>query len=397
MRVKIVLRKDKKADGTYPLAVKIFKDGKASYIFLDYSVRQDQWDGKRVKASHPNHKRLNNYLIKKLAEATDHSLQLETDKDHVSTEAVRQKIKPTGGASFFAQAKHYLDTLKEAGKYNQYTADKPRIKHFKEFLNGKDIAFPDISVGMLEKFKAYLLGSGHHGERSAVNHLVVIRSVFSRAIKNGIADQKHYPFGKGKMKIKFPESVKIGPSAEEITKLENAVLPPVENHARNVWLLSFYLAGMRVSDLFRLSMTDIQDSRLHYKMGKNNKAGSFKIHDRALKILEQYKEHKHNLVLPELQRLDNLDNDFIVQRTIAFSASRIDKILRKKVAPAVGITKTLTMHVARHAFAQIAEDKISPKVLQKLYRHTKLETTMGYQQNFIHKQTDEAIDHVLNF
>lgn len=397
MRVKAVLRKDQKADGTYPLAIKIFADGKASYMFLEYSIRKDQWDGHRVKASHPNHKRLNNFLLKKIAEATDISLQLETEKGRVSTEAVRQKIKPAGGVSFFGQAQHYLDILKASGKYNQYTADKPRIKHFKEFLQGRDIAFPDITVGTLENFKAYLLSSGDHGERSAVNHLVVIRSVFSQAIKNGINDPKHYPFGKGKMKIKFPESVKIGPTAEEITKLENAALPPVENHARNAWLLSFYLAGMRVSDLFRLTMTDIQDGRLHYTMGKNKKAGSFKIHERALKILEQYKEHKHNLVLPELQRLDTLDDDFIVQRTIAFSASRIDKILRNKIAPAVGITKTLTMHVARHSFAQIAEDKISPKVLQKLYRHSKLETTMGYQQNFIHKQTDDAIDHVLNF
>jgi hypothetical protein len=36
-------------------------------------------------------------------------------------------------------------------------------------------------------------------------------------------------------------------------------------------------------------------------------------------------------------------------------------------------------------------------MLQKLYRHTNIETTTGYQANFIHKDADSALEAVLNF
>ncbi len=35
-------------------------------------------------------------------------------------------------------------------------------------------------------------------------------------------------------------------------------------------------------------------------------------------------------------------------------------------------------------------------MLQKLYRHIDLQTTLNYQANFIHRDTDDALDTVLN-
>lgn len=36
-------------------------------------------------------------------------------------------------------------------------------------------------------------------------------------------------------------------------------------------------------------------------------------------------------------------------------------------------------------------------MLQKLYRHSSITTTIGYQANFIHKDTDEALNAVIGF
>lgn len=36
-------------------------------------------------------------------------------------------------------------------------------------------------------------------------------------------------------------------------------------------------------------------------------------------------------------------------------------------------------------------------MLQKLYRHTDIKTTIGYQANFIHKDVDEALGAVVGF
>lgn len=402
--VKIVLRQKESKDGTYPLAIRITKDRKSSFIHLGYKVKPEEWDEEkqRVKKSHPNSTRLNNFLIKKLSETIDKSLELETTKTHVSSNAVKLKVKPIGGQSFFAQAELYLENLKTAGKYNRYTADKPRIKHFKDFLNGSDISFSDITVVLLERFQSYLKSSSSLSDRTIVNHLVVIRSVFSQAIKSEVIDQKYYPFGSNKVRIQFPQSSKIGLSIEEVRTLETLELPAgsFENHCRNLWLFSFYLAGMRASDVLRLKWSDISNGRLHYVMGKNSKSGSLNIPEKAKEIIKQYqsqKQSKNDYIFPDLKVLPEDVDQFIIQRRIAFTVSRVDKYLRNKVAPSAKISKPLTMHIARHTFGNISGDKIPIQMLQKLYRHSSVLTTIGYQANFVSKDTDDALDSVVNF
>ncbi len=407
--LKVILRKEKKADGLYPLAIRITKDRKSSYIYLDYRIAESDWDkvSQRVKKSHPNHTRLNNFLLKKLSEATDNALEVESKKSHVSAKAVRNKIKPTAGATFFPQAQSFLDSLKASGKYNQYTSDKPRIGHFREFLKGEDVAFSDMTSGLLDRFVVYLKSThkpkrskaSRISERTIANHLVTIRSVFAHARKNGVVTKAQSPFADGGIQIKFPDSVKVGLLPEEIQALENVELSDfAHHHARNLWLVSFYFAGMRVSDVLRMRWNNIQNNRLHYSMGKNNKVGSLKIPDKAAKILAQYegfKENKDDLIFSDLKGCDFNDR-FKTQRTIAFKTSAVDKCLRLHVAPKAGIDKKLTMHIARHSFAQNATS-IDVRTLQMLFRHTKLETTEGYMGQFQHKTADDALDSILAF
>lgn len=401
--VKIVLRKKKNKDGTYPLAIRITKDRKSSFIHLGQHLKESEWDSinQRVKKSHPNSQRLNNYLLNKLAEANDKLLELETTKNESSSRIIRQGLKPLTSSTFFGQAAIYIDNLKKSGKYNSVVADQPRINRFKEFLKGADISFQEINVPLLNRFRAFLKGSRHISERTVINHLMVIRTVFNQAIKGNIIDTKYYPFGKEKVQIKFPNSIKIGLTPDEVKLVEDLKIEPGSylNHCRNIWLFAFYFAGMRVSDVLRLKWTDFQDDRLHYRMGKNEKSGSLKIPEKALSILGQYKKQKNNkngLVFPELQNIEDLNDAFEVQRKISYAVKRLDKHLGK-VAKLAGIDKKMTMHIARHTFGNISGDKISIQMLQKLYRHSSVTTTIGYQANFIHKDADEALDSVINF
>lgn len=422
--ISVVLRKKKKADGTYPLALRITKDRKSSFIYLGHYINENDWDGdkQRIKKSHPNSVRLNNFLIAKLAEASGKSIEEETIKNEVSSKTIKLKVKPSSSSNFFEQAELYLKSLKDSGKYNQYTADKPRIKHFKEFLKGSDIIMPEITEALIRNFGQYLKTrhkqpiakitlkkpkAGENavkepkplGERSIVNHFVAIRSVFSFAIKSGVVDAKYYPFGKGKIVIKFPESQKIGLTRDELKSLEEVELTETShNHARNLWLFSYYFAGMRVSDVLRTKWSDFHDGRFHYIMGKNGKIGSLKVSEQVLAIIAQYQHDKRSnddLIFPDLKVLPNLEDPFLVQRRIAFTTSRIDKILRVHVGPKAGIEKRFPMHHTRHTFGDFAGSKIPIQMLQKLYRHSSVVTTIGYQSNFINEDTDDALDAVI--
>lgn len=398
--IKIVLRKKKNQDDTYPLALRITKDRKSSYVYLGHSLHENEWDAQsqRVKKSHPNSTRLNNLILKKKAEISDKLIDLQANHDDMSLNAIRKQIKPKQGHSFFAQAGQFIDNMRKEGKYNRVKTDEARIKHLREFLDGADITFPEIDVPLLNRFRAYLKSTRHISERTIINHLIVVRTVYNHAIAGNIVDQKHYPFGKGKIAIKFPDSVKIGLVPSEVKQLEQIDLSDNDylNHARNIWLTSFYFAGMRISDVLRMKWSDFHNDRMHYTMGKNSKAGSLKTPDKVLAILKQYKSHKkkNDLIFPELKVLDDLNDTYNTQRKISYAVKRLNKALAV-ISERAGITKPVTLHIARHTFGNISGDKIPIQMLQKLYRHSSITTTIGYQSNFINKTADDALDAVL--
>ena len=293
------------------------------------------------------------------------------------------------------------DNNQVGGKFNRNTADEPRINRFKEFLRGKDIAFSDITVSLLKRFATNLKSTREISECTIINHLVVIRSIFSQAIGSEIVDAKYYPFGKSKIRIKFPDSAKLGLTKDEVLLIENAELAPNSpvNHARNLWLFSFYFAGMRLSDILRLRWSDFQNDRLHYTMGKNQKTGSLKIPEKVRDTLKQYESEKRSdvdLIFPHLKMLPDLSDAFLVQKKIKNADHRLNAALRA-LAESLKLKKHLTMHIARHTFGNISGDKIPIQMLQKLYRHTSITTAIGYQANFMHKDTVAALDAVVGF
>ncbi|MEQ8470048.1 MAG: site-specific integrase [Marinoscillum sp.] len=400
--VKTVLRKKKNADGLYPIAIRITENRKSSYIQLGQYVDEKFWDetNHQVKKSHPNYKRLNNLILKKVAEANDKLLELESTEKRVSSSVVKQHIrKEYKNTSFFILADKYIQNLEKSGKYTRVSAEKPRIKHFREYLKGQDIDFRDITEMTLKKFQSYLRSHRKINERTVVNHLIVIRTIYNLAIREGLVERKHYPFGKGKIVIKFPESVKIGLEIEEVQRLENLSLESAaQQHALNVWLFTLYFAGMRVSDALRLKWSDFQNGRLFYSMGKNNKAGSLKVPEKALRILDIYKVQRNepnDTVFPELRGFDFKDT-VRVQKSINTAVKKFNKHL-VKVAKAAKIDKPLTMHISRHTFGNISGENIPLQMLQKLYRHSSIITTINYQSNFAFKDADDALDNVVGF
>jgi integrase len=133
-------------------------------------------------------------------------------------------------------------------------------------------------------------------------------------------------------------------------------------------------------------------------MNKNQKSVSLKLPKRVLEIISYYKEDKqsrNDFIFPELKKADITSEKDIFAK-VRTANRKFNKHLIK-IAELANIDKKITMHIARHSFGNIASDKVSPHMLQKLYRHTSITTTIGYQGNFIHKEADDALDTVLDF
>ena len=401
--IKIILWKhDKKKNDTFPLAIRLTQNRKTRYIFTGKYIFEKDWDTStsKVKKSHPNSTRLNNFLLTKLKEANKILLDLETEDKSISSKELKKEItNPLSSKSFNELSRIYLKELKDNKKYTRYGTDKARVNHFIEFANSENINFREIDETFLRKYMTFLRDKKNNSQRSIINALIVIRTIYNRAIKMGVIERKYYPFGADKIRIKFPETEKIGLSVEEMKTLEELDnLTTQEHHARNVWLFSFFLAGMRSADILKIRWSDIYDGRLHYRMNKNEKLLSLKLPEKIYPILKDYKKEKRDtddFIFPEMKKAD-LENPKDVLAKTKTANKKFNKYL-ESIAKKAEIDKKLTMHIARHTFGNISGDKIPIQTLQRLYRHSSITTTIQYQSNFIHKDFDEALDSVVNY
>lgn len=84
-------------------------------------------------------------------------------------------------------------------------------------------------------------------------------------------------------------------------------------------------------------------------------------------------------MFPELKKA-NLDDAKDVYNKRKTATKKFNDNL-KSISKKAKINKHITMHIARHSFGNIAGDAIHPLMLQKLYRHSDLKTTLNYLSN----------------
>jgi len=404
--IEAYMRKRKNKAGLCPINIRITKDRKSTYIQTGQRIDPKFWDTvkRKVKKNHPNSTRLNNLIAFKLAEINKSLLDIEAKTKPITrvTEIKKAISGKHKSHSFYTFAEAYFEELEKNKKYSRINCELPLLNRIKRYPRAKILTFEAITPLFLRGFISYLRSTKDSvGERSIVNTLIFIRTLHNRASQQGIVSRDNYPFGNtdGKIKIRIPKSIKIGLTSEEIKIIEDLDLSenPKQHHTRNVFLFSFYLAGMRVADVLKMTWTNVQGERIRYTMNKNQKNLSLKIHDKLRKILNEYAQYKtsqSDYIFPELKEATQTPKDIL--RMTKTANKRLNRFLGQ-IADKAEISKKITMHVSRHSFGNISSDKIPLQVLQKLYNHSDIKTTIDYQQNFINKDLDDALDNVIGF
>lgn len=399
--IQAVLRRKPNKQMHFPIAIRITRNRKSTFIFTGQYIEEKYWDKikNKVKPSHPNSAILNQLILTKMSNANRNLIDAELSPDLKSLIGIKRKITGTGKGTFRFVADLYLENILSRKKSNQHITEKNRINQFLLFAKNSSLQFNEIDTALLKKFDSYLFFEKEKSRRTVANYMICIRTIYNLAISEGHAERNYYPFGKGRYQIRIPESIKIGLTVEEVKKLEGTEgLTESQQHALHVWLLSFYFAGIRITDVIQLKWTDLIGDRLYYSMSKNGKLVSMKIPEKAQKILDGYKIFKDPespLIFLELRSAEETDE--IRKRTRIKTVTRNFNRHLKNIASILGISKNLSMHMSRHSFGHISGDKIPVQMLQKLYRHSSITTTMQYQANFISKDADDALDKVINF
>ena len=180
---------------------------------MSINLEEKDWDvqKQRIKRSFPNSEKANNLILQKLAEINETYFEEEAKGERLTSATIKEKVKQRSTVNdFFSLAKDYLQNLRDSGNYNRFLSERPRLRRLKEFIKADDIPFKEITPTLLNRYQAYLHGTRNITERTVVNHLVVIRSIYNLAVNSGFTTRDRYPFGRSKIVIKFPETVKVG-------------------------------------------------------------------------------------------------------------------------------------------------------------------------------------------
>ena len=197
--VRLILKKDKlNKEGEAPLYIRIIKDRKAKFISLGIKIKPKDWNEKqsRVKKSHPNSQRMNNFLAHKVAEAEGIALEMETASKFVSPKSLKESILGKNPQNFLEYFQKYVEDVEKNGKFSFYKKVKAVYSKLDKYVGDDDITFNDLTVTFLKRYESYLAEKLNNSTNTIYSNLKVIRKVVNDAVNEDLLALDKNPFNK---------------------------------------------------------------------------------------------------------------------------------------------------------------------------------------------------------
>lgn len=346
-------------DGLYPVVIKIRVGNSVCDISANIRLAKNQWDAGKI-VNHSRQNVLNKILSSKIADintAITKAVMLGGERISSASEIkamiIGEKEKPGKKGTTLSEYFYRFLDRKNAEKTKEtyiYTYNT-----LSGYADVSKLTFDEIDVSFLRDFEATMMKSGIKTNTISI-HLRNIRSIYNSAIDDGLASVEMYPFRR--FRIKTAQTQKRSLTVDELRILRDF---PCEEHQikyRDIFLLSFYLAGINMIDLLNLPYSE--SNKIEYIRSKTGIPCTIEIPEEARKLIELYKGESH-LIYP----MDDYKNhrDFlhrmnqnlqeIGQVSIVKTKSNGKTIFKKKYTP---LFPNLTSYWARHTWATIAAD-----------------------------------------
>jgi integrase/recombinase XerD len=342
-------------DGSYPLIVRIYNGQKFRDINLKIPLQENQFDSQsqKVKANHPNNKLINQKIKKTLLEVQDAALNMEIKEEDVTAKKIRAKVVRTAPKLNFIQyGSKISEDMRQVNRLGNATAYRDAISALKTYSGMSEIHFTEISYEFLCQIENKMLAGGlKRNSIAAYNR--AWRAVFNKAINENLVESKYYPYRK--YKIKGEGTAKRNITKEDIAAIANVELKPNSElwHARNYFMLSFYLRGISFMDMAFLKKTDIRVGKVSYRRKKTHKLYNIKLTSTAQEIINLYTVSDSTYILPVIP-INTAGDEAEERKHIQYWNKTTNKYL-KKLGKELKIELPLTTYVARHSWATIAK------------------------------------------
>lgn len=403
MKIKVVLRTGKiNKQGQSPLMLRFTHDRTTKFVALGLSVEPHYWDKdtELVLPTYPERITLQSQIDRTLAGYHKKIQRLEALDIPVNFETLFD-AKPacSVGITIEDGFKAEIERLESLGKINSATKHKYAL----QVLDGykpTTMALEAIDLDYLKGLELYLRQRGNK-DNSIATRFAIFKAIYNKAVKEGKVAVKQNPFSIYQVGSLWAKTRKRAIDKDDIQRLID--LEITEGHtteyrrlAKDLFLFSYFTAGMNFGDIARLRYKDILRGRVNYSRHKTQKLLSFQLVPMALQILEKYGTagHGEDYIFPILNRHEHTSPQQIF--------NRLHKVLRKVnrelkvLGEMIGLGMPLTTYVARHTYATVLKRSgVSVALISESLGHSDLSTTQIYLDSFENSQIDAAMQHLL--
>lgn len=402
MNIRIVQRKEiVYTNGKSPLALRFTHERKNKYVGLGVSLLPEHWNKEQqtVVESHPENIDLQAQINAKLAEYKRKIQKLEILEIPVTFDNVFETKNRRVRCTIVDCFEREIARLESLGKHTSASKFKVTLSLLGQFRN-TNIRLEEIDLAYLNDFELFLRKRGNK-DNSIATKFSVFKGVYNKALSEELFTVQSNPFVKFKVGKLWTATRKRAISKEELQKIVDLELsesaPFYLDFARDIFLFTYYTAGINIGDIARLEHLNIRNGRLNYTRHKTGKEIACKLMPVAVQIIEKYSSPFYD------------DSDYIfpildkeVHKTDLQKYDRIHKVTKKvnkhlkELARLAGIEVHLTTYVARHTYATVLKRSgVNIAIISESLGHSDLATTQIYLDSFESSQIDEAMKNLL--
>ena len=292
-------------------------------------------------------------------------------------------------STVFEYIKVQIERLKNAGKDRTSETYRQMLLSFMKFRNKEDLHFDMIDENLICQYENYMR-MGNLCRNTTAFYLRILRSVYNRAAEDGLTKQVS-PFKR--VYTGVDKTPKRAISLKEIKRIKDLDLSstPTLDFARDMFLFSFYMRGMSFIDIAYLKKKDLSNGFVVYNRRKTGQQMVVKWEKPMDDIVMKHPNLQSVFLLPIIIKEDGTERKQYLNRMLL-----INKYL-KRIADLAKINIPLTMYVARHSWASIAQAKNIPmKAISLGMGHDNEETTRIYLSSIHTNVIDNANYKILN-
>ena len=384
-------------DGTYPIQIVV---GHGTNIYLSTGVyaRADEWDAYTKRHIGKGAKRINDTLTTLLTTVGNRILELmETGQwRKLSRPQIKEMLtrldleKPTIGVPSLYDL--IQNTLVGRAANTAYIA-KTAILRINKFAGDcTKIYCEQLTPVWIDDFYTSMSDLSIN---TRATYVKVIRRAVNYALDHDITTNnpfRHY-------RVKTEETRMRVLPIEKMRQLIELETKYRYTEYRDMFMLSFYLIGINMADISRLTSENMVNGRIEYRRSKTGKLYSIKIEPEAMAIIERYRGKEH-LLSP----FDRCSNAKAYEGTLDNALSRIGPPSLEKHANGLcklqPIEKKLSWYWARYSWATYAAELDIPKdTISEALGHSHGAKVTGiyikYNRDKVDAANRKVIDYVL--